>query len=295
MGRIVISVVLGLLSPFVFIMGAAPFEVHGSNSVKEVLAGCIAVALYLAVCQFLVARSSGPRLGADSAATRGSSGEAIPSWQHKTSRISVLMPGWPILVTMVAPLLTISFLMVVTEKRDEVLAPGLPMMLAGCIGSLAGALVARRGIVPARARSAASQAVWHIILRVGAGLFFAVAAILAVVVIPAAAKDTSQSATPGPAVTGFIVAAVLHVFLAALMLKIVRSGLLPVVSGASGLIFGGLFLVVASAFLVGHGPAMRFAAAALFVCAGIDLCVCASSVMAAMRGGLSRTENTPVL
>src|ERR1035441_5879140 len=58
MGRIVISVVLGLLSPFVFIMGAAPFEVHGSNSVKEVLAGCIAVALYLAVCQFLVARSS---------------------------------------------------------------------------------------------------------------------------------------------------------------------------------------------------------------------------------------------
>jgi hypothetical protein len=76
---------------------------------------------------------------------------------------------------------------------------------------------------------------------VGAGLFFAVAAILAVVVIPAAAKDTSQSATPGPAVTGFIVAAVLHVFLAALMLKIVRSGLLPVVSGASGLIFGGFF------------------------------------------------------
>src|ERR1039458_4685254 len=95
MGRIVISVVLGLLSPFVFIMGAAPFEVHGSNSVKEVLAGCIAVALYLAVCQFLVARSSGPRLRADSAVTRGSSGEAIPSWQHKTSRISVLMPGWP--------------------------------------------------------------------------------------------------------------------------------------------------------------------------------------------------------
>src|ERR1039457_1155624 len=119
MGRIVISVVLGLLSTFVFIMGAAPFEVHGSNSVKEVLAGCIAVALYLAVCQFLVARSSAPRLRADSAVTRGSSGEAKPSWQHKTSRISVLMLGWPILVTMVAPLLTISFLMVADRKSTR--------------------------------------------------------------------------------------------------------------------------------------------------------------------------------
>ena len=295
MGKIVISIVLGFLSPFALMIGAEPFEVHGRNSVKEVLAGCIAVALYLAVCQFLVARSSDPGLRADSAAARGSGGEAIPFWQHRSSRIGVLLPGWPILAAMIAPLLAVSFLMMATEKRGEVLAPGLPMMLAGCIGCLAGALAARRGRTPARARSAASQAAWPISLRVGAGMFFAVAAILAMVVIPAAAKDTSRSATPGPAVTGFIVLAVLHVFLAALMLKIVGSRMLSVVSGAFGLFIGGLFLVIASDFMV-HGPAMRLAATALFVCAGIDLCVCASSVLAAMRGrGSAGTENTPAM
>jgi hypothetical protein len=62
MGKIVLSVVLGLLSPLVFIIGAEPFEVRGMNSVQEVLAGCIAVALYLAVCQFMATRNSGGSL-----------------------------------------------------------------------------------------------------------------------------------------------------------------------------------------------------------------------------------------
>jgi hypothetical protein len=92
-----------------------------------------------------------------------------------------------------------------------------------------------------------------------------------------------------------IVIVVLHVFLAALMLKIVRSGMLSVVSGVFGLIFGGLFLVIASAFME-QGSAMRLAADALFVCGGIDIFVCASSVLAAMRGrGLARAEDTPAM
>jgi hypothetical protein len=92
-----------------------------------------------------------------------------------------------------------------------------------------------------------------------------------------------------------IVIVVLHVFLAALMLKIVRSGVLSVVSGVFGLIFGGLFLVIASAFME-QGPATRLAADALFVCGGIDILVCASSVLAAMRGrGLVRAEDTPAM
>src|ERR1017187_7530693 len=52
------SAILGLFSPLVFFLGAAPFEGGGGNSLKEVLAGCVAVALYLALCQFLVARSA---------------------------------------------------------------------------------------------------------------------------------------------------------------------------------------------------------------------------------------------
>ena len=56
MGRIVISVVLGSLSVFVFAMGSGPFAVRGQNSVQESLAGSIAVALYLTVCQFSIAQ-----------------------------------------------------------------------------------------------------------------------------------------------------------------------------------------------------------------------------------------------
>ena len=44
-GKILLSVVLGFFSLFVFIMGAEPFEVRGKTSIQEVLGGCIAVAL----------------------------------------------------------------------------------------------------------------------------------------------------------------------------------------------------------------------------------------------------------
>ena len=38
MGMTVLSALLGLFSPIVFILGAAPFEGRGGNSLKEVLA-----------------------------------------------------------------------------------------------------------------------------------------------------------------------------------------------------------------------------------------------------------------
>jgi hypothetical protein len=71
------------------------------------------LALYLAVCQFLVARSSG------------------------------LLFEWPILFAMVAPLLAMVLLIAAVEKPSTVLAQGIPMLVAGCIGSLAAALLAK--------------------------------------------------------------------------------------------------------------------------------------------------------
>ena len=47
MNKVVLSAILGLLSPFVFIIGAEPVEVRGENSVKEIPAGCVALTLYL--------------------------------------------------------------------------------------------------------------------------------------------------------------------------------------------------------------------------------------------------------
>jgi hypothetical protein len=155
------------------------------------------------------------------------------------------------------------------------------MVLAGCIGCLAGALAAHLGTAPGRARSSPeSRAAWQVVLRAGAGLYLVVAATLVVAVIPAIARDTSPHATPGPAVKAFIVSVAIHVLVAAFMLWRTRGGKLPVVAGVFGLLLGLLLLGAAAAF-AHHGPAMHLAAITLFACTGIDLVVGASSLVAA--------------
>ena len=230
-----------------FILGAEPFEVRGKNSIQEILAACIAVALYLAVCQFMATRNSSSGFRAD----------------------------WPILAAMMAPLLAAFFLIAAGEKGDVVLAQGVPMLLAGSIGCLAGSVAGHMGTPPT-----GGQAAWRIVLRAGAGLYLVVAAILVVVVIPAVAKDTSPHATPGPAVKAFIVSVAIHVFVAAFMLWRTRGGKLPVVAGVFGLILG-LFLLAPASGFAHHGPAMRLAAIALWACTGIDFVVGAASLVAA--------------
>ena len=236
-GKILFSVVAGFFSPIVYILGAEPFEVRGENSVQEVLAGGVAVALYLAVCQFLATRNSSGGLRAD----------------------------WPILAAMVAPLLAVCLIMGSSDV-------GVPILLAGSIGCLAGAVAGHLGTRTAPNRKAA----WQVVLRAGAGLFLVVAAILVVVVIPAVARDTSPHATPGPAVKAFIVSVVLHGFLGTFMLWRTRGGKLPVVAGVFGLLLGLLLLGAAGAFA--H---MRPAAIALWACTGIDFLVGAASLAAA--------------
>ena len=236
MGKIVLCVVLGVLSPLVFILGAEPFEVPGKNSVQEVLAGSIAVALYLAVGQFMAVRNSSSGFRAD----------------------------WPILAAMAAPLLAVCLIMGSFDVGD-------PMLLAGLIGCLAGSVAGHMGTPPT-----GGQAAWQVVLRVGAGLYLVVAAILAVVVIPAVARDTSPHATPGPASRAFAVSVAVHVFVAAFMLWRTRGGKLPVVAGVFGLILGLFLLAPASGFA--H---MHLAAIALWACTGIDFVVGAASLAAA--------------
>jgi hypothetical protein len=241
-GKILFSVVAGFFSPIVYILGAEPFEVRGENSVQEVLAGCIAVALYLAVCQFLAARNSG----------------------------SGFRANWPTLAAMVASLLAVCLIMVSSDGN-------VPILLAGLIGCLAGAAAAHRGTAPGRAPSSPeSRAAWQVVLRAGAGLYLVVAAVLVVAVIPAVARDTSPHATPGPAVNGFIVSVAIHVFVAAFMLWRTRGGKLPVVAGVFGLLLGLVLLGAAAAFA--H---MHLASIALWACTGIDFVVGAASLAAA--------------
>ena len=240
-GKILRSVVAGFFSNFVFIVGAEPFEGRGGNPVGIALAGGVAVALYLAVCQFMATRNS-------------SSG---------------LRDDWPILAAMVAPPLAVVLFIF---ERDAVLTQGVPMLLAGCIGGLAGSVAGHLGTRTAPNRKAA----WQVVLRAGAGLYLVVAATLVVAVIPAVARDTSPHATPGPAVKAFIVSVVLHGFLGAFMLWRTRGGKLPVVAGVFGLILGLLLLGAAAAFADMHPAAI-----ALWACTGIDFLVGAASLAAA--------------
>jgi hypothetical protein len=116
MKKIFGSLVLGMLSPFVFILGAEPFEVHGRNSILEILAGSVALALYLAACQFLVTRKVNGGLGA----------------------------RLPAAIAMAVPLFGSLVLMMAVEKRATVISQGLPMLAAGCLGILTGAALASR-------------------------------------------------------------------------------------------------------------------------------------------------------
>jgi hypothetical protein len=185
---------------------------------------------------------------------------------------SGIRADWPILAAMMAPLLGMVLFIAAVENGDVVLAQGVPMLLAGCIGCLAGSVAGHLGTRTAPNR----QAAWRVVLRAGAGLFLVVAATLVVVVIPAVAKDTSPHATPGPAVKAFIVSVVLHGFLGAFMLWRTRGGKLPVVAGVFGLLLGLPLLGAAGAFAHMHPAAI-----AIWACTGIDLVVGASSLVAA--------------
>ena len=112
----VLAAGLGLITPFVFILGAAPFEVVGRTSVAEVAAGCVAVILYLAFCQYRVALKAGQ-------------GPAV---------------HWTPVIAMWAPVAASVALIASVEKWKTVLTQGLPMLLAGTTGVMAGALLAAR-------------------------------------------------------------------------------------------------------------------------------------------------------
>lgn len=116
MNKILLSVVLGLPAPFVFVLGAEPFEVRGKSSITEIVAGCLATTVYLAICQFWVASKGREDVGV------------------KRSSLGA----------MIAPLLLSVVYIAVKEKTVTFLAQGVPLLVSGFVGSLAGATIAER-------------------------------------------------------------------------------------------------------------------------------------------------------
>ena len=108
MRRILFAVVLGLLAPVVYLLAAKFFQVDGSPSIKGIAAGCLAVALFLAISQFCTARKGSRGLGA--------------------------------LTAMTVPL----FIGLAVIGRSAFLVSGLPMLIAGFLGIFVGAVLAAR-------------------------------------------------------------------------------------------------------------------------------------------------------
>ena len=112
--KIFIAFGLGLLTPFVFILGAAPFEVPGQNPVGERLSGSIVLALYLAFGQFMPPR-------------RGESGGAAQ---------------WPVVIAMAVPVMAWAVYFIWRDGAESAWIIGLPMLVAGVCGIGAGAILA---------------------------------------------------------------------------------------------------------------------------------------------------------
>ncbi len=104
---------LGFLSIFAFFFAAESLEVKGKDSAQEIVAGCIALAVSMAIFQFLVSRRSARNMAA----------------------------RWPNVVSMLAPLFAFVLLIAALEPRAFLLQ-GVPALLTGCAGALAGALAA---------------------------------------------------------------------------------------------------------------------------------------------------------
>ena len=137
MRQIAISVWLGFLALPALFFGAARFDVNGQPTpLKGIVRGCAAVALCLAVCQFLVARRSGREADAGAAAT------GMFTAGQRPREIGVRLPGWSLPLAMLAPVVGMCCLMLLLDpKPSERIAPA--FLSAGIIGLLAGAALAK--------------------------------------------------------------------------------------------------------------------------------------------------------
>lgn len=241
MPRTLLSCIIGLFSFFAWFLGGAFFEVPGGNSVQEMVAGCIALILYMVLGQFLLPRDP----DADTA------------------------EDWRVRACMAAPLVLFALLILATERRSTFL-PQVSMLAAGCIGVLLGGLLARSLTRSAQADVECAAATSKLLGNAGAALYVGVFVILFALVVPAiVSNDLPRSASYGT-----MVVAVLHAVLAAAVLWRTRKGKAPIVPAIFGFLMTMSLAGVGAAYAA-HGPAMRAASVALFVCSAMDMVVCA--------------------
>lgn len=249
MPRILLSFLVGVFSAVAWFIGGEFFEGHGGHPVQENVAGCVALILYVVLGQFLLPRDP----------------------------TSPTAEDWRVRASMAAPLVLLVFLILTTEGGNQFL-PLVLMLGAGCTGVLLGGILARSLARSAAADTVRAAAKLKLLGSTGAALFSVVFVILFALVVPA---NFANSDLPRSAGVGIMVVAVLHAMFAATALWTTRQGKAPVGPALFGFLMT-LFLVLVGA-TPPNSPAMRTASIALFLCAALDMVVCACCVGVAIR------------
>lgn len=257
MGRILLSIVLGLFAPVVAFMAGSMVEIPGQNPIQERVAGSLAAALYLAICQFLVAPRESRKPGAN----------------------------WPTLVALGAPLLALSFIAEAKDLWERAFMYG-PIVISGWLGIVAGAVVAARVTL-----SAVSLAFCRRSLRACAALLGAAALVIAAGVIPLTNKaGTFPDGTPGSSVPVFWAIAILDILVSAsLAFTAVRAGRgrrsSPAVLGLLAFLafVSACILAIPAIKFPGHGPVMLAVSILLFLCSAANFAVAALAGTTAVR------------
>ncbi len=262
--RVAVSIFLGMTALVVCFVAASAFE----NSQGELIAPCVAAALYLAFCQFWVA-------------PRGSSG----FWAKL-----------PTLVATVAPLL----LFVNVPPRTW----GIPwIVVSGCLGSVIGAMIAQRvTAAPQRGAPTADSSnrgrSCRNNLLAGFILLVAIALVVPIGVIPSVVADIahhSHAHTNGMFLGITVVFDLLAVAILASALWRPRERD-PSSKGTLGTtaflaLWLGLSYCGMGVLFSGYGPALRVASVLLFLCAVCGLITTALMTVASVIVDRARLSN----
>ena len=254
MGRILLSIVLGLFAPFVAFMAAALVEVPGQNPPQERIAAGLAAFLYLAICQFLVTRRDNRRPAAN----------------------------WPTMVALGVPLLLLASVADARNLGERAFLYG-PWVIAGWLGIAVGAWAARRVTLPALSFEYCRRCLLACAVVMGV-----VTVVIAAGVTPMVAADTDPRAAPPNAVLswgGFVLSLLVAASLALAALRAGRGRRpSPIALGVLG--FLALVLAVFGApavVLFTHGPAMRLAAILGVLCSAAEFVVAVAVGAVALR------------
>ncbi|HEX7550638.1 MAG TPA: hypothetical protein VF579_08695 [Candidatus Methylomirabilis sp.] len=258
MGRVLLSIALGIFALAVFIGVGELLGVPGQNTIREILGASLASALYLAVSQFFVA----PR------GSRGLGGE------------------WPTMVAMGTPLLAMSVLMIVAEGGRPQLYSALAVFVPGCLAILAGAAAAGRLNF-----SAVSLGSCRRYLLACATLLAAVALVLALAVIPLTRRaGTFPDGAPGGMVpvswgiAGFSALIAVGLALVAAQAGRSRRPSFGVLGSLAFLAFiMAFFLAIPAIWFVGHGPLLRAVSIISPMCSAAEFVVTALLGATALR------------